>query len=135
MDTKDYKEAIKFLEKLLNKYEFGECNWNEGITSAIKLIKYLEKYEKMWKELEGFIESGKIVEVPEEYLSKEGGVLQYIIETIKQKYFPKPIKKTITIGIEAKNESQYNWFRNYLLDAEKLNVQDGYIKISFEKEG
>jgi len=57
----------------------------------VKQMKKLKKYKEMWEELESF-EAYDAVEIPNEYLSVQGGAMKFIMKLIKQKYFPKPKK-------------------------------------------
>ena len=91
----------------MNKEEFLKECAKEGLIiygntweSNLKRLKELKKHKEMWEEMEGFFEPGKIFVVPEEYLGEEGGVMQYIVKTIKQTYFPKPFNKTHQLLME-----------------------------------
>ena len=63
-------------------------------------------------------------------------VRSIIIKNIKQKYFPKPVKKTIVIEVEAKDESLWNWFDNYVTEVifDGAKKQNGNIKVKFKEK-
>ena len=67
---------------------------NKEVNSIIELLQRGEKFEKMWGELEDF-EAHKVIMIPDEYLSVEGGNMKYLIKLIKQRYFPKSGREMI----------------------------------------
>jgi len=86
---------------------FHVRNWYKERDEIIKLLKENEKYKKMWEELEGFFVPGKAIEIPIEetgtmnvdFLCKEFQTLNYIINNLKEKYFPKKRQKTVSFDI------------------------------------
>ena len=72
----------------------------ENFADIVSLLRYLEKYKAIVEELENIL-------LPEQY--------KYV-ESLIQKYFPQPVKKTITIEVEAKDEIAVNWFIGWLHD-------------------
>ena len=101
------KGCIKFLENAKTAYFPPRCiekEYWEKIDEVIKCLEKGEKYEQMWEEAKGYPESHRNLVLPDKYRGYQGGALKYIIETIEQKYFPKPVKKTITIEIEGETE-------------------------------
>ena len=91
----------------MNKEEFLKALSKEGLLiygttwlENFKRLQELKKYKEMWGELEEIIKPGRMIVVPEEYLLIEGGVIQYLIKYIKQKYFPSQ-KTVLTLEIES----------------------------------
>ena len=76
----------------------------KGIVDLLKKGEENEKYKKMWEEFENIRGLWTAI-LP---TSRNQVNIQNEMNDIKQKYFPEPVKKTITIKIEAKNEKQFN---------------------------
>ena len=73
---------------------------------VIRLLEEGDKYKKVLEEIEERLIPGKIVEYDIRTNVAHLGALdliKLIIEDVKQKYFPKILKKTITVEIEAKD--------------------------------
>jgi len=68
-----------------------------------KLIDENNKLKQMWEELEREIQVCALRK-----LFTKNVVFSYLLDVIKQKYFPKSIKKTVTIEIEAEKEHEVN---------------------------
>ena len=71
-------------------------------------IEELKKYKQIWEELIGLMKAGEIYtllpgDIPDKGLRIDG--IRRAIEYLQEKYFPKSIKKTLTIEIEAKNHN------------------------------
>jgi predicted nucleotidyltransferase len=106
----EVKEAIEFLVK-----EFIEGNLDprkrKGLEEIISVLQRGEKFEWMWRELEYELDWHKPEEPlytaklqvtkDEEYLNE---ILDFM-DDIKQKHFPKPARKTITIEFEAEKDN------------------------------
>ena len=91
------KEAIMFLENCIHRGEEDdlqayEVKYNHWMRKIIKLLEEGEKYKKMWEELEN---AGR------NYSHKYIATTKYLMDNIKQKYFPNTVKKTIKIEIEG----------------------------------
>ena len=117
------KEAIEFVDNRLCESPQKDQLFN--------LLKRGEKYEAIVKEIEEAMSPGGIIEYDfnyENYLRNNAPNEIYIkfmrnsIKKIKQKYFPKPIKKTITItqkeiypwwNISTKDEKMEVYFKYY----------------------
>ena len=130
-----------YLIQVKRKLESGEqVLMTEPINEVIKRLEEGEKYKKILDDIEKAISPGGIIEYDfnyENYLRDNAPDETYIkfmhdcIKKIKQKYFPEPVKKTITINIETTNEREL--FRQlikakYLLekyfeDGRRRNIQ------------
>ena len=95
----DVKETIKWLNNFkvcLDDVVYcddGKKLSFKELQDVISSLQELEKYKDMWEEIEGFFKPGKAIEIPIEaenadYLCKEIQTLNYIINDLKQKYFP-----------------------------------------------
>ena len=85
------KEAIDLLERLKNPHLGWLKEHNDNIDNIIALLQRGEKYEEMWKEFS--LNEGDLVRV-----------VNCIKHRYEQKYFPKPVKKTITIEIKGDDD-------------------------------
>lgn len=59
-------------------------------------IKHLQKYEKIVKEMEEYLEPGMVFEIPEDMdikSSRHIDIIKHTFYKIKEKYFPKPKDK------------------------------------------
>jgi len=77
-------------------YRFVEVSKEFGFVDNDTVIECLQrglKFEKIVKELEEEAEARNHFIVPGEYLAKKGGVMEYLIKTLKRKYFPKQKKE------------------------------------------
>lgn len=129
MEVKETKEAIMFLEDTLY-FCIGEeddmpeyqSKYNHWIKKVISLLKQGEKYKQIVEELEDIDKLCKSIPspIPEKYLGIQGGKIKYVVECIKQKYFPK----------EAKNgKNSINRSKGRRLDKkEKEKIQPKDIK-------
>ena len=93
------KDSIEFLERLKH-CELGIKI--DNLEEAINFLKRGEKYEEMWKEVSrkyGYY----LVGVKDKELSGSCRI-ETFMNNVKQKYFLKPIPKTITIEIEGEDE-------------------------------
>lgn len=103
------KELIKFCVIELGEHptEYYDKYFNQ----IINLLKRGEKFEEMWEEIT--VCAYKYRDVSNNYTH-----LVDLMEEIKQKYFPKTVKKTITIefesDIEKAIESNINLMKAYL---------------------
>jgi hypothetical protein len=76
------EKAIEFLNDCQDDYEeLQEEGNNKGILEVIRLLEEGEKYKKMWGELENEGEN-----YPHSYIA----TTKYLMDNIKQRYFPKP---------------------------------------------
>lgn len=98
----EVKEAIEFIK---DEIMFADDNYDEDKIKQrdeiISLLQELKKYKKIVDDIENY-EVKENFTVPDEYLGIQGGVMKYVIKTIKQKYFPQTVKKVITIEVEAR---------------------------------
>ena len=91
MEVKEIKEAIMFLENTLY-FCIGEeddmpdyqSKYNHWIKEVIFLLQQLDKYRLMWEELESEIQVCALRK-----LFTKNIVFGYLLDKIKQKYFPK----------------------------------------------
>ncbi len=96
----------------------------------INKVKRGEKYEAIVKEMEEFLEPGVITEIPKGATSSRHiDIIKCTFNKIKQKYFPKPMKKTFTITIETKNEMIMS---DMITMVKRLAMENGEIGL---KEG
>lgn len=96
------KEAINFL-MVYREYFLQKGKINE----IIKLLQRGGKYEKVVNEIDERLILGKPIPYHDGLDIKDLSTLDFvklIIKDIKQKYFPEPVKKTITIEIETNNK-------------------------------
>ena len=94
----------------MNKEEFLKELTKEGLLiygttwlENFKRLKELKKYKEMWGELETTIRPGRVIEISEECLSTQGGVMRYLMKKIEQKYSQKKYKKTVSFEIELEH--------------------------------
>ena len=82
----------------------------KGIVELLEKGEENAKYKEMFEELEEMFKPGKIF-----YICKNKNFqreaqkimdLKYIIDELKQKHFPEPVKKYITIEVESEKESE-----------------------------
>jgi len=88
-----------------------------------------EKYKKYWEEFKN-----KHGDYPmDEYID-----IATQMNNLEQKYFPNPIKKIITIEVEAKDKDHLNWFIQHFIMGMEIKINDLHekdnIKINI-KEG
>ena len=108
----------------------------KGIVELLEKGEENEKYKKMWEEFENI--RGLWTAILPTLGSRSQVNIQDEMENIKQKYFPKTFKKTVTIEIEAKNENQINdrvsGLKKYLTfgNDHKLGDEDYEMKIMVE---
>jgi hypothetical protein len=124
----DIERAIGIIEKVFTTDLAGTFALEQK-QCIINLIRRGEKYEAMWRKL-------RDIYLPDPKVDE--GLLKRLMDSLEQKYFPKPIKKTITIEIEAKDEKEL--FRQlvkakYLLeehfeDGRRRNIQ--YFSRNFD---
>ena len=111
----EVKEAIEFANEIFNDWENIYCTStgvnieaNKKLKQVIELLQRGEKYEAIVKEIKYEIDWHR----PEREVHDSGskGDDEYINETldlidkIEQKYFPKPIKKVVTVEIKGDTE-------------------------------
>ena len=91
-------EKIMELNKRSNKdrADYYQKKWDETFDE-------LTKYKKMLDKLECNLE--RIVEIEFDIHYHPSNILK-MIEGLKQKYFPEPVKKYITIEVESEKESE-----------------------------
>ena len=106
----------------------------EPINEVIEILEKVEengKYKKMWEELEEMFKPGKTFYVCKNKNFQEQAQkimdLEYIIDELKEKYIPKPFKKTVKIEVESKNESKVD---DGIKDIEVLVDQVECMKIT-----
>ena len=111
MDTKEYKEAIKYLDDLQDEnFELQEEYNNKRILKVIALLKRGEengKYKKMWVELTEIVTSGEVYTLLPNNIQNRGMNITAIVkafEIIKRKYFPKLESKLIKLVAELDKE-------------------------------
>jgi len=78
----------------------------KDILKVIESVSRGEKYEAIEKGIKQYC-----------LILENQNVLKEIIR-LEQKYFPKPVKKTITIEIEADNENVIKWAEHQIKDLE-----------------
>ena len=117
------KEAIDILERLKNPHLKWLKKHNDDIDEIIELLQRGEKYEAMWYELNDV------------YFHSVGGLMKLV----KQKYFPKPVKKTIAIEIEGDSkeliEANYSIIEDYLNNYKKNSSSASILKFNITKGG
>ena len=126
------REAIEFLTDHY-PVETGVYSYKEKSkrkNDIIKLLQRGEKYKAMWGELEN---EGK------SYSYSYTATTKFLMNNIKQKYFPKPIKKTITIEIEGDSEelieANYSIIEDYLNNYKKNSSSASILKFTITEGG
>lgn len=94
----DTKECIEFLKQddigILKKH-------NNKIDEVIKRL-------QMWEEFKRDIENGRYCNILD-YRDSEGDSLLLKLKDLEQKYFPKSVKKTITLTVEGSNKEDLDY--------------------------
>ncbi|GAG00494.1 unnamed protein product, partial [marine sediment metagenome] len=92
------KESIEFLENRTNMgcHFFPADMYNLlKVIDALKKFEENEKYKQIWEELEGMFTPGRPFYICENKNFQEQAQkimdLKYIIDGLKQKYFPEPV--------------------------------------------
>lgn len=93
MDTEETIHALLELEKAKFNYQ------SQSIHRAIGLLQRGEKYKEMWGWLDNSVNANGM-----EYNKTWKEQVGKIMADIEQKYFPKPVKKIITIELEAEKD-------------------------------
>ena len=102
MNTKEAIELCKFVENLDTYGEDNAYVVPNGIPCVIELLQRGEKYEQMWEEYdyhygELYLDiSDSAMPINSEFVSTHR-----LMDEIKRKYFPKLVKRTISIEIEG----------------------------------
>lgn len=118
----EVKKMIEFLIKFRNEYKDIKNSpyiiYAEQMDNIISLLQSLSKYKELFEETKEYIERNWL------NWQKEA------IKVLEQKYFPQPVKKTITIEVEAKDEKSAKWAVDYITcDIKKNNWVEPSIKI------
>ena len=99
---------VKWVIKFLKSFKINISDMDEEyIDKIISFLQELEKYKKMWGKLENLFKCDKSDFVRDQMMF------------IKQKYFPQPVKKVITIEVEAEGKDDVYWLNRY---AKELNM-------------
>lgn len=95
------KKAIELIEHV-SWNRFGNYGYDNNREEMIELLRRGEKFEKIVYEIDERLIPGALTPSYDGLNSLSTlNFVKLIIEDIKQKYFPKPIKKTITIRIKG----------------------------------
>ena len=116
------KEAIKWVEGIYVDSE----NTAQEKEDIIELLQRGEKYEKIVKEMEEFLEPGVIIEIPEGMIgSRHIDIIKYTFGKIKRKYFPE-IEQVLILSIKGEkkevNEKARdikNYFKDTIVDVKE----------------
>lgn len=87
MDTKKAIEVLKMYKYQKTCFE-SQMKENEELDNIIELLEDGGKYKKILEELEDESKAKNNFIVPEEYLAKQGGIMEYLIKKLKEKYSP-----------------------------------------------
>lgn len=114
----DTKEAI--VETIIQHLKINIENNidNEYDEDIISLLQEGEKYKKMWEEL------------------KDQSTVPYyksLLSDLEQKYIPQPVKKVITIEVEAKDEKCFEWFKKYIGEVNDI-IGKNSVKVNIKEE-
>ena len=86
----DTREAIELVEKAFSIWEDEYCLSEvtaKGMNEVIALLKYGEKFEKIWELLKASMEGQYCITPMEVYFEKN--TINQQMKNIEQKYFPK----------------------------------------------
>ncbi len=114
----DVKQAIEFINIFRGKkgkiteQHYSWEDWNIKLDEVISLLHDLEKYREMWEELI-WLYGWQTLKFGDSKLDR---TLMQGMREIKEKYFPKPLKKVIEVEVEANDEIAVNWFIGWLHD-------------------
>ena len=133
MNTIEY--AKKFLKVRIAEEEVKERNWKYEMEGCLFHVEEGEKYKKIVEEMDEVLEPGMIFEIPEGMVgSRHIDVIKYLFKEIKEKYFPKPVKKTITIEFESKSEDLINRTIKHLKSGSIESWYNGLVKVNIKEE-
>lgn len=79
-----------------------------------------DKYEHIVRDLEAVYKCQQKIVIPDEYRGYQGGTLKYLLEKVKEKYFPKPKTASFMEGVEKGYELGLKIRKlNHLVELEK----------------
>ena len=84
------KEMKEFLESMTNVP--AGIGFIKVVKSIIKKLEDGQKYKEILKDVVEEAKAGEI-KIPNEYLGRYGGAMEYIIKIVKERYFPPEIMK------------------------------------------
>ena len=130
----DTEKAIKLIKSMKDgnvpsSYSEFCKEYNEKLNEIIGVIEDGQKFKEILRDVGEEVKAREI-KIPDEYLSKYGGAMEYIIKVVKERYFPP----------KALKHEQYH---NILFaDGESICIKmivekypDGRVIISNEAEG
>ena len=117
--TNECEEIISLLQEL-EKYKRMFLQCKISYEEMQERLKKCEPYKKMWEDLENLTKYDK------------SEIYKDQMMFIKQKYFPRPVKKVITIEIEGEN---VGWvIESFKDDVKNINREYKNIKVNIKEE-